>query len=351
VRGWIVLTLCGLMGGPSLAQRVIEPLPDVPPQALIYDDDCSQDVDCVATLPILHALEDRGEIRILAMVASSADPLTAAVMKIFAKQGGHPEMVIGANQSDDPATEQCKKNGCNTSVWAEKLVARFDAGDSRAKYAGCAAVYRKALAGAPEHSVAVVVTGFATCLNQLLATKADAVSPLSGAELVKRKVKLLSVMGGRYPAGSEWNFQSDAPGFHALFHVWTRQNGYPPVYLNGFENGEHILAGAPAGADPKVNPTKYAMQVSGTEQRPMWDMLSALFAARGLAFGGTAYFKVGAAGTVEVDGVTGWDTWSGAADSGHYVLTKVAGDEVFEGMFDGYAHPSGFLARKSAAKP
>jgi hypothetical protein len=57
------------------------------------------------------------------------------------------------------------------------------------------------------------------------------------------------------------------------------------------------------------------------------------------------FFKVGAAGTVEVDGVTGFDTWGAGVDSGHYVLRDVAGDEVFAGVFDGYAH-AGFLAGK-----
>jgi hypothetical protein len=319
--------------------------PGLAQQRLIYDDDCSQDVDCVATLPILHALADRGEIRILAMMADSADPLTAPVMKVFAEYGGHPKMLIGANQSDDPATDLCAKNACNGSVWAEKLVARFDASDTRARYPSCVSVYRKVLARQPEHSVAIAVTGFATCLRQLIASPADKISSLTGVELVKRKVKLLSVMGGRYPSGSEWNFQSDAPGFHGLFVEWTRQHGYPPVYLNGFENGEHILAGAPATADPKVNPTRYGLRLEGFDQRPMWDMLSALFAARGMSFGGTAYFMVGPAGTVVVDAATGGDTWSGDVDSGHYVLRNAAKDEVFAAMFDGFAHTTGFLAK------
>ena len=333
MRGWIVLIFCGLLNMPAFAQ-----------QRLIYDDDCSQDVDCVATLPIVHALADRGEIKILAMMADSADPFTAPVLKVFAKYGGHPKMLIGANQSDEPSTELCAKNACNGSVWAEKLVARFDAGDTRARYPSCVALYRKVLAKQPEHSVAIAVTGFATCLQQLIASPADKVSPLTGAELVKRKVKLLSVMGGRYPMGSEWNFQSDAPGFHGLFVEWTRQHGYPPVYLNGFENGEHILAGAPATADPMVNPTRYGLRLAGTDQRPMWDMLSVLFAARGLSFGGLDYFKVGAPGTVVVDAETGGDTWSDDVDSGHYVLRNVAADETFAAMFDGFAHTTGFLA-------
>ena len=171
MRAWIVMGFLLLFRVPASAQ-----------QRFIYDDDCSQDVDCVATLPILHALEDRSEIKILAMVADSADPLSAPVMRVFARYGGHPKTVIGANQSDDPSTTLCKTNRCNESVWAERLVARFDPGDTRAKYRNCAEVYRRVLAKQPEHSVAVVVTGFATCLNQLLASPADELSPLSGAE-------------------------------------------------------------------------------------------------------------------------------------------------------------------------
>jgi hypothetical protein len=341
VRTWVVLCFLLLFGVSASAQQ--QPAQ----QRLIYDDDCSQDVDCVATLPILHALEDRGEIRILAMVADSANPLSAPVMRVFARYGDHPKMPIGANQSDDPATALCKKNACNESVWTTKLVARFDPGDTRAKYPDCVDVYRRALAKQPSHSVDIVVSGFATCLNQLLASPADTISPLSGTELVKQKVKLLSVMGGRYPAGIEWNFECDAPGFHALFSKWTRQDGYPPVYLNGFANGEHVLAGAAATSDPKINPTRYGMQLAGTDQRPMWDMLSALFAARGLAYNGTTYFTLSAPGTVEVNAATGADTWSAAKDSGQYVLTNAASDETLSALFDGYAHDTGFLAKSS----
>jgi hypothetical protein len=337
-RVWMMVGLLVLVGETASAQRQ--------QQRLIYDDDCSLDVDCVATLPILHTLEDRGEVKILAMVADSANPLSAPVMRLFARYGGHPKTLIGANQSNDPATALCQKNTCNESVWTEKLVARFDPGDTRAKYPNCVEVYRRALAKQPAHSVDVVVTGFATCLNQLLASPADEISAWSGAELVKQKVKLLSVMGGRYPAGIEWNFECDAPGFHALFSKWTRQDGYPPVYLNGFANGEHVLAGAPAASLKTVNPTRYGLRLAGTDQRPMWDMLSVLFAARGAAYGGTTYFTVSAPGTVVVDAATGADTWSAGTDSGQYVITNAASDEVLSKLLDGYGHTTGFLAKE-----
>ncbi len=334
-------TCCSLLLALCVAAFAV---PTCAQQRVIYDDDCSQDVDCVATLPILYKLADRGEIRVLATIADSANPLTAPVLRIFARLGGHGETPIGANQSDDPATALCAKGKCNQSDWAAQVVARFDAGDTRANYPDCVAVYRRALAGEPEHSVAIVETGFATCLNQLLASGPDAASPLSGAELVKCKVRLLSIMGGRYPAGSEWNFRSDAEGYHALFLKWTRQNGYPAIYLNGYANGEHVMAGPPASSRPETDPTRYAMDLCHVTQRPMWDMLSLLFAARGTAYQGTAYFTVSKPGTVAVNVTTGDDVWSDAVDSGQYVITNAAPDETFSALFDGYAHTTGLLA-------
>src|ERR1035437_6549949 len=76
-------------------------LPAAAQQRIIYDHDCSQDNDCVVTLPILYRLADRGEIEILAMVADSANPYSAPVFRVFAKQAVHPEMPIGANQSHE----------------------------------------------------------------------------------------------------------------------------------------------------------------------------------------------------------------------------------------------------------
>lgn len=314
-------------------------------QRLIYDDDCSNDVDCVVTLPILHTLQDRGEIKILAMLADSANPLTAPTLRLFALHAHHRQIQIGANQTSLPDNPICEKEACNKSLWADKLVARFDPvpGDTRANYPDCVTVYRKALAPQPAHSVAIVATGFATCLNQLLASVPDTISPLSGVDLVRRKVKLLSIMGGRYPSGIEWNFECDAPGYHKLFTQWTRQNGFPPLYLNGFTNGEHVLDGEHVNASPLANPTRYALELAHTDQRPMWDMLSALFAARGLAHNGTPYFTQSGPGTVTVSPTDGADTWSPATDSGHYVLTNAASDETLSALFDGFAH-HGLLA-------
>ena len=304
-------------------------------QRLIFDDDCSQDVDCVVSLPIVHTLAAHREIKILAMIADSADPYTAPTMRIFSKQAGDHHLPIGANLTSDPVTAFCQHDNCNGSKWAAQLVARFDPGDSRTNYPDCVTVYRRALAHQPAHSVAIVATGFATCLNQLLASPPDSISRLPGDDLVRQQVKLLSIMGGRYPSGSEWNFECDSTGYHALLTQWTKQNGYPPVFLNGYTNGEHVLAGPAATASPLKDPTRFALDLVGTAQRPMWDELSVLLAARGLTYKGTTYFTLSRGGTVSVSATDGSDIWSADIDSGHFVITNAVPDATLSALLQG----------------
>src|ERR1035441_10763175 len=100
--------ICGLTLLMLLAPGCV--LPAVAQQRIIYDDDCSQDNDCVATLPILYQLANRGEIEILAMVADSANPYSAPVFRVFAVQAARPQMPIRANQSNDPAAGPDRKH-------------------------------------------------------------------------------------------------------------------------------------------------------------------------------------------------------------------------------------------------
>ena len=60
------------------------------------------------------------------------------------------------------------------------------------------ALLRKTLAAQPDHSVVIAQVGFSTNLARLLDSPADEYSPLTGRELVERKVKLLSLMAGAF---------------------------------------------------------------------------------------------------------------------------------------------------------
>ncbi len=178
-------------------------------------------------------------------------------------------------------------------------MAQFDpvSGDTRTNYQDCGSLYRKTLAAQPHHSAVIVETGFATCLMQMLNSSADAFSPLTGAQLVKDKVKCLVIMGGDYPTGMEWNFMMDSSDYSALFSTWRTQSGYPPIYLVGFTIGVIACSGAPAYAPLDTNPIRNANAAAtqadpacaSKEMRPVWDELAIMFGAWGASFGGIAY--------------------------------------------------------------
>jgi len=303
---------------------------------VLYDDDCTNDNDCPVNFATLHKLADAGEIKILATVADSANPLAAPAMKVFNTYYGRAGIPVGANQTAGPDNPLCVKNLCNQSTWLGGVVSHFDLGDTRAKYPDCVTVYRETLAKEADQSVVIVATGFLTCVAQLLATK-------GGPELVKAKVAKLVVMGGAYPKGLEFNLDSDPADSAAVFTTWTTANGYPPVWLISFADGAKALSGPPAGDDPTTHPGVYAFQLAKSTQRGSWDSMSILFAARGLAYKGTTYWTDSGDGTVVMDAATGADTFSTATASGHHFLINALSNEGFAAILDGYKH-KGFAA-------
>ncbi len=65
------------------------------------------------------------------------------------------------------------------------------------------AMYRRLLAASDDGSVTVISLGFATTLADLLSSGGDAISPLTGRELVARKVASLSIMAGSFPTATK----------------------------------------------------------------------------------------------------------------------------------------------------
>src|SRR5271157_2665883 len=98
-------------------------------------------------------------------------------------------------------------------------------------------VLRKVLAAQAEQSVVIVQVGFSTNLARLLDTGADEYSTLSGIELVKRKVKLLSLMAGAFQPidgnenYQEYNVMRDIPSCQKLAERWPT-----PMVFSGFSN-------------------------------------------------------------------------------------------------------------------
>lgn len=96
---------------------------------------------------------------------------------------------------------------------------------------GAFAVYRQALAPAPDASVVICSVGALSNLEDLLRSRPDDRSPLSGIELVRAKVKNTVIMGGGFPrtATPETNIKPDPAAAVTVVNDWPKKHAYVKI--------------------------------------------------------------------------------------------------------------------------
>lgn len=254
------------------AQQPPKPVP------IIFDSDMGPDYDDVGAITILHALADKGEAKILATVASTKYEGVAGVLNIFNTYFNRPNIPIGVPKGYALELRDWQH-------WTDTLLAKYSHKiKTNAEAWDAVKLYRKILAARPDHSVTIVTVGFLTNLSNLLDTKADAYSSLSGTELVKRKVKRLVCMAGKFPFGYEFNVMKDAKASQHIFTSWPS-----PVIFSGFEIGEKIKVGLPLihnnsiTNDPVKDVFRIAIPMAKEDAlgRKSWDETAVLIAIKG----------------------------------------------------------------------
>lgn len=275
-----VLMLALLVGAPLMADEPKSPVP------LIFDTDIGNDVDDVLALAMIHSLESRGECDLLAVTITKDSPAAAAFTDAVNTFYGRGNIPIGVCRSD--VTPEAGK--------FLELAYQKDNGQLRYPHdlaSGKAApnavdLLRKTLAAAEDHSVVIAQVGFSTNLANLLASPADKHSPLVGKELVEKKVKLLSIMGGAFTKipghkgrYGEYNIIKDLPASQTLAEKWPT-----PIIWSGYEIGISL----PYPHESIENDYRYVSHHPVSEayylytppphDRPTWDLTSVLFAVR-----------------------------------------------------------------------
>jgi inosine-uridine nucleoside N-ribohydrolase len=248
------------------------------PVNIIFDSDMGPDYDDVGAITILHALADKGEANILATIASTKYEGVAGVLNVFNTYFKRPGLPVGVPKGKALTLR-------DSQHWTDTLLARYPHKIKSNKEAWDAVkLYRKLLAEQPDHNVTIVTIGFLTNLSNLLNTTGDSYSPLAGAELVKKKVKLLVSMAGKYPSGYEFNVMKDAPASQNVYKNWPTE-----VIFSGFEIGEKIKVGLPLihNTTIKNDPAKDVFRISiplakeDSTGRKSWDETAVLVAIKG----------------------------------------------------------------------
>jgi len=270
------------------------------PIDLIFDTDMGNDIDDALALGVIHALQSRGECRLLAVTVSkdheSAGPYVDLVNTFYGRGSTPIGVVKNGKTPEDSAYIRVPAQAMDDGRlrYPHDLKSGKDAPDA-------VQVLRETLARAKDGSVTIVVVGFSTNLARLLESGADKISPLNGVELVKAKCRELVMMAGMFTAEGrhkEYNVFIDLPAARKVYADWPT-----PIVTSGFEIGRAIKYPAVSiEQDFRYVPHHPLAEAYGLYQkmpydRETWDLTSVLYAVRP----NRGYFGLSPAGTITVD--------------------------------------------------
>jgi len=301
------------------------------PPNIIFDTDMGNDVDDALALAMLHAFQNRHEANLLAVTITKDNKWAAPYVDLVNTFYGHPEIPIGMvrnGKTPDPnpmiqiPSERKRPDG--SFVYPHRILDGAQAPEA-------VSLLRQTLAKQRDGSVVIVQVGFSTNLARLLETKPDAASADDGPTLVRKKVRLLSMMAGNFADGKpEFNLAQDVPAAVKLFHDWPT-----PIVVSGFEIGVAL----PFPAERIEHDFSYVQDHPVAEayrsymkmpyDRPTWDLTAVLYAVRPDA----KYFSLSPPGTITVlpDGSSRFEP-SAAGNHRYLMLTDEQRARTLEAM-------------------
>ncbi len=277
-----------------------------PPLHVIFDTDMGNDVDDALALAMLHAFASRGEVKLLAVTVSKDNPWAAEYVRMVNEYYGRPTIPVGIVH-DGKTPED--------GLYVRQVCELHGRRPNKAVVSDAVQLLRKTLAGESDGAVTLIQVGFSTNLARLMESAPDRYSNLSGTELVKRKVRLLTIMAGNFAASKpEYNVMTDIPAATKLFAAWPTD-----IYISGFEVGEAILFPASSIEHdfPKGNPVAeaYRLYARMPYDRPTWDLTTVLYDLRP----DRSYFDLSPPGDVLVS-TNGATTFQPSAQGKRYFL-------------------------------
>jgi inosine-uridine nucleoside N-ribohydrolase len=282
-----------------LLVAMVAGLASAEPVRIIFDTDVGNDIDDAIALAVLHAFEARGEAKILAVTITKDNRWSPPFVDLVNTFFGRPDIPIGIvkdgkRRNDGRYTKTVveEKGPAGEPLYPRRLGPDSPVPDA-------VVLLRRTLAAQNEDAVVIVQTGVSTNLARLLDSGPDDSSPLSGRELVARKVRLLVTMAGWFPEGyRESNIINDIPAASKVFKDWPRT-----VVTSGWEVGGTIhYSGWWLARDFGYTPhhpiaDAYRAFRTMPYDEPLFDPTAVLYAVRPEA----GYFSLSPGGRILVD--------------------------------------------------
>jgi inosine-uridine nucleoside N-ribohydrolase len=209
---------------------------------IIFDTDFGGDADDLGAIAMLHGFINNNECDLLAIMLWTNEKYAVPAIDALNRYYVHPDIPIGVRSGGTYIDE---------TTYNKVLADNFPYQFSYSDVPSTTELYRKILAENPDSSIVLITVGPLFNIKLLLESSPCQYSPLTGKELLHRKVKEMVVMGGQFPSGKwEWNFNGNMPGVTQFVFEQIEL----PVVFSGYELGVKIKTGAVLNSIDKKHP-------------------------------------------------------------------------------------------------
>lgn len=294
---------------------------------VIIDTDWAGDVDDAVAIKTALWAEEQGLFKIKAILINSMEGNHCQTLNAFLTGYSRGDIPIGINNNGD--------NYLGLADWKTPLLTSTSSITKNTECEDALRLYRKVLANSI-NKIDIISIGNFHNLSHLVDSEADYISDKTGLELVEDKVNIVYCMGGRYPSGSEYNFNRGgvAKTIETTKNFLSKWN--TDVIFVGAEVADTIIVGSKLdNIDPKRKEllTQVLYAYNGNKPnigRPAYDPCTVYLAAIGDAEK-CGYDVV--RGTVTIDD-SGNNSFITSNTGKHYYVVKKKDDSWYQSLID-----------------
>jgi len=198
----------------------------------IFDTDFGGDVDDLGALVMLHNFVAKKECELLGIMSWSTEQYAVSAIDAVNRFYKHPNIPVGTRKDSTKHQKWC---------YSKSIADKFPHTLNHETAKDATLLYRQLLAKSKDSSIIIITVGPLKNIENLINSKGDSISKLTGKALIEKKIKEFVIMGGKYPEGKwEWNFFGDMPG---VTQSVIENLKCVPITFIGFELGLPIKTG------------------------------------------------------------------------------------------------------------
>jgi len=204
---------------------------------IIFDTDLGNSTDDVFAMQALFAYRDAGYCRVKGVMQSRKMEKAKLLLDKFMHYYGADNVPLGLVEGEQQFFEIIPYYQLADSVKSDGKPLFESTGIPLSDRLPAWKLYRKLLSEAEDNSISIVCVGMFTNLGLLIGSEPDEYSPLSGKDLIRKKVKKLELMGGcfspvplRYDERGipkmlvvEYNILGDIPLAQKVINDWPTE--------------------------------------------------------------------------------------------------------------------------------